>query len=132
MEPADLSLTVYFDGECSFCCRVAKWLDAQPKLVPLRCVAAQSVTGPDGAARGCSLSLAEMLEKVTVTASDGALYRGTNAWIIVLWALRRYRRWSLRFATPRWRPAAERLFATIAGFASLTRRRGLVPAHLRR
>lgn len=127
MEPADLSLTVYFDGECSFCCRVARWLDAQPKLVPLGCVAAQS-----GAARGCSLSLAEMLEKVTVTASDGALYRGTDAWIIVLWALRRYRRWSLRFATPRWRPAAERLFATIAGFASLTRRRGLVPAHLRR
>lgn len=126
MEPADLSLTVYFDGECSFCCRVARWLDAQPKLVPLSCVAAQS-----GAARGCS-SLAEMLEKVTVTASDGALYRGTDAWIIVLWALRRYRRWSLRFATPRWRPAAERLFATIAGFASLTRRRGLVPAHLRR
>ena len=127
MEPADLSLTVYFDGECSFCCRVAKWLDAQPKLVPVQCVPAQS-----GPARGCSLSLAEMLEKVTVTASDGALYRGTNAWIIVLWALRRYRRWSLRFATPRWRPAAERLFATIAGFASLTRRRGLVPAHLRR
>ncbi len=58
-----------------------------------------------------------------MTASDGAVYRGTNGWITVLWALRRYRSWALRFATPRWRPFAERLFAGIAGVAKWTRRR---------
>ena len=116
----DVELTVYFDGDCPFCRRVAAWLATQPTFVPLCCVAAQS-----DAARACPLDVASMLAKVTVAASDGAIYRGSNAWIIVLWALRRYRRWSLRFATPRWRPFAERLFAGIAGVAAFTKRRVL-------
>jgi predicted DCC family thiol-disulfide oxidoreductase YuxK len=118
MEPHDLALTVYFDGDCGFCRRVAAWVDRQPKFVPVRCVAAQS-----DAARDCPVRLEQMLEKVTVTASDGAIYRGSNAWIVVLWALRKYRRWSLRFATERWRPWAERLFAVIGGVAAWTRPR---------
>ena len=31
-------------------------------------------------------------------ASDGALYRGTNAWLTVLWALRGYRGWALQLS----------------------------------
>ena len=46
---------------------------------------------------------------------------GQNADYIVS-ALRSYRAWSLRFATPRWRPLAERLFASIAGVAAWTKR----------
>jgi len=118
MEPRDLALTVWFDGDCGLCRRVAAWLDQQRQLVPVTCVAAQQAT-----AAGCPIDLPSLLAQVTVTASDGAVYRGTNAWIVVLWALRDYRKWSLRFATPRWRPWAERLFATIAGVASWTRRR---------
>lgn len=118
MEPRDLSLTVFFDGDCGLCTRVAKWLDRQPKFVPVRCIAAR-----DAGANGCPFDLPTLLAQVTVTASDGAVYRGTNAWITVLWALRDYRRWALRFATPRWRPLAERLFAGIAGVAAWTKRR---------
>lgn len=113
-----LTLTVWFDGDCGLCTRIAQWLDRQPTFVPLRCIAAQRAAGA-----GCPIDLPSLLAKVTVTASDGAVYRGTNAWIVVLWALRRYRSWSLRFATPRWRPFAERLFATIAGVAAWTKRR---------
>ena len=118
MEPRDLALVVWFDGDCGFCRTVAKWLQAQEKLVPVRCVAAQSAPGA-----GCPIDVASLLAQVTVTASDGAVYRGTNAWIVCLWALRSYRAWSLRFATPRWRPWAERLFASIAGVAAWTKRR---------
>jgi len=118
MHGAPLHLVVWFDGDCSLCTRIAAWIGRQPKLVPLRCVPAQQAT-----ARGCPLDLASLLEKVTVTASDGAVYRGTNAWIVVLWALRDWRAWSLRFARPRFRPLAERLFATIAGVASWTKRK---------
>jgi len=118
MEPADLSLTVYYDGDCPLCHRVAAWLDAQEKHVPVHCVPAQSAGH-----RGCPIDLPSLLAQVTVIASDGAVYRGSNAWIVCLWALRRYRGWSLRFATPRWRPWAERLFATIAGVASWTKRK---------
>jgi predicted DCC family thiol-disulfide oxidoreductase YuxK len=115
---AGLELTVWFDGDCGLCTRIAAWVRRQPKWVPVHCVAAQTA-----AARGCPLDPRSLLDQVTVTASDGAVYRGSNAWIVVLWALRGYRGWALRFATPRWRPFAERLFATIAGFAAWTRRR---------
>ena len=119
MEPRDLELVVWFDGDCGFCRTVAKWLQAQEQLVPVRCVAAQGARGA-----GCPIGLESLLAQVTVTASDGAVYRGTNAWIVVLWALRNYRAHALRFATPRWRPWAERLFGAIAGVASWTKRRG--------
>lgn len=118
MEPDDLALTVWFDGDCGLCRRIAAWLEREPQLVPITCVPAQHA-----AAAGCPIDLQSLLAQVTVTASDGAVYRGSNAWIVLLWALRRYRAWSLRFATPGWRPWAERLFATIAGVADWTRRR---------
>lgn len=118
MAAQPLSLTVWFDGDCGFCTRVAAWLHRQPKFVPVRCIAAQ-----EAAAGGCPFDLPSLLAKVTVMASDGAIYRGSNAWIIVLWALRRHRRWALRFARPRWRPFADRLFATITGIATWTKRR---------
>ena len=41
MDP-NLELTVYFDADCGLCRRVVKWLDGQPKFVPLHGVAAQS------------------------------------------------------------------------------------------
>ena len=112
-----LSLTVWFDGDCGFCTRVSKWLARQPKYVAVRCVAAQTATPTT-----CPLNATQLLDQITVTASDGAIYRGTNAWITVLWALRKYRPWALRFARDSWRPWAENLFATIAGFAKRTKR----------
>ena len=112
-----LCLTVWFDGDCGLCARVAKWLDRQPKYVAVRCVAAQ--TASQGT---CPINTKDLLDKLTVTASDGAIYRCTNAWITILWALRNYRSWSLRFARTSWLPWAESLFATIAGLAKRTRR----------
>ena len=114
---APLELTVYFDGDCGLCRTVARWLDRQPKYVPLHCVAAQQA-----AASGCPLAVPSLLERVTVIASDGALYRGTNAWLVCLWALRNYRGWSLRLSAAALRPWAERLFATVTGLAALTHR----------
>lgn len=111
-----ISLRVFFDGDCGLCRRVAAWLDAQPKFVSLQCVAAQSA-----AATGCPLTVQALLAQVTVIASDGAVYRGTNAWLVCLWALRAYRGWSLRLADGVLRPWAERLFAVVAGIAARTK-----------
>lgn len=118
MTTRPLSLTVWFDGDCTFCRRVAAWIEAQPKYVPVRCIATQQAS-----ARGCPLDPQALLQQVTVTADDGAVWRGSNAWILVLWALRSYRGWSLLFAKPRWRPKADRLFASIAGVAAWTKKR---------
>ena len=118
MHPKPRSLTVWFDADCSFCTRAAAWLRAQPKFVPLRCVAAQAAS-----TSGCPLGTKALLEKITVTADDGAVWRGSNAWIVVLWALRDWRAMSLRFARPAWRPLADKLFATVTGLAAWTKRR---------
>ena len=118
----NLELRVFFDGDCPLCRRIAGWLDRQPQFVRIVCVPAQNA-----AAAGCPLTLDDLLAQVTVIASDGAVYRGTNAWLTCLWALRRYRGWSLRLSQRALRPWAERLFAVVAGVAALTKRRPLVP-----
>lgn len=117
MAQHNLELTVWFDGDCGLCKRVARWLERQPKFVPVHCVPAQTATPA-----ACPLDTRALLDKVTVTASDGALYRGTNAWITVLWALRNYRSWSLRLARDQWRPLAENLFGVITGIAKMTKK----------
>jgi predicted DCC family thiol-disulfide oxidoreductase YuxK len=121
MDDQELELRVYFDGACPLCQRIARWLEQQPKYVRLECVPAQA-----GAAGGCPLSLEALLAQVTVVASDGAVYRGTNAWLICLWALRGYRAWSLRLSGGALRPWAERLFAAVAGVAAWSKRGALV------
>ena len=112
-----LELTVYFDADCGLCRRVADWLEDQPKFVPLHCVAAQSEAG----GRTCPLDTDQLLEQLTVTGSDGAVYHGTKAWIMCLWSLRGYRGWSLRLSTEALWPWARRLFAMITGLANLTK-----------
>jgi predicted DCC family thiol-disulfide oxidoreductase YuxK len=116
-----LELRVYVDASCPLCQRIARWLERQPKYVPIRCVPAQTAV-----AQGCPLSLDVLLAQLTVVASDGAVYRGTNAWLTCLWALRRYRAWSLRLSRDALRPWAERLFAVVVGVASWSKRRALV------
>ncbi|MFK7739706.1 MAG: thiol-disulfide oxidoreductase DCC family protein [Planctomycetota bacterium] len=112
-----LELTVWFDGDCGLCKRIAGWLRKQPKYVTIHCVPAQHAATD----QGCPLDTKALLDNVTVVASDGAVYRGTNAWLTVLWALRNYRRWSLRMSKDRWRPWAEDLFASISGLARWTK-----------
>jgi predicted DCC family thiol-disulfide oxidoreductase YuxK len=116
-----LELHVYVDMSCPLCQRIARWLERQPQYVPILCVPAQAA-----AAQGCPLSLEVLLAQLTVVASDGAVYRGTNAWLVCLWALRRYRVWSLRLSKEALRPWAERLFAVVVGIASWSKRRALV------
>ena len=118
MNDQDIELQVWFDGACPLCQRVARWLDRQDKFVPVHCMPAQTATDAS-----CPLTVEALLEKVTVTASDGAIYRGTNAWLTCLWALRGYRAWSLRLSTPALRPWAERLFGVITGIASWSKGR---------
>ncbi len=115
-EASDLSLTVYFDRSCDFCARGARWLEREPKYVPVHCVAAQSATRAD-----CALSPDELLREVTVIASDGAVYHGTKAFLICLWALRRYRKWSMRLSTKAMLPWARRLFGMVARFGNVAR-----------
>jgi len=98
-------LTVLYDPKCSLCCRARYWLVAQPKYVPLEFIGA----GTDRAQqRFPELDPQDTLDNLVVVDSAGAVYRGPKAWLICLWALRRYRSWALTIGSPALLPSARR------------------------
>ena len=107
-------LTVLYDERCNLCCRIRAWLQQQPKYVQLNFIAADSVE-----ARALyphldhELTLRE-LHVIHEQGQHGQVYRGAKAWLMCLWALRAYRGWALRLATPELMPLALRLIARVS------------------
>ncbi|MFD7702501.1 thiol-disulfide oxidoreductase DCC family protein [Streptomyces caelestis] len=90
-------LTVLYDAECSLCAFVRDWLMRQPQLVPLEPVPAGSEAAR---VRFPGLDHGATLEEITVVGDAGQVYRGAAAWVVTLWALRKYRRLAHRLSTP--------------------------------
>jgi predicted DCC family thiol-disulfide oxidoreductase YuxK len=106
-----LVLTVLYDPECGLCRRAHEWLAEQSKLVELIFVQCASEE-----ARKLFPQLNHDLTKkdLTVVADDGAVYFGPKAWLMVLWALTRYRDWSYRLARPELLPTTKRVVSAIS------------------
>jgi hypothetical protein len=51
-----------------------------------------------------------------VSADSGEVWRGDDAWLIVLWALAEYRQWAYRLASPLLRPTARQMFALLSRY----------------
>jgi len=109
------SLTVLYDARCSVCCRAREWLGTQPSYVSLEFIGAGS---GEALARFPELRAATTQDELTVVANDGAIYRGVKAWLICLWAMRRYRSLALTLSTPALLPSAR----GIINLAALARR----------
>ena len=99
-------LTVLFDDTCVLCRDARTWLEHEPAYVPLRFIAAAS---PAALARYPKISADEMRKDIIVIDEAGNLYRGAKAWVMCLWATRRYREWALTLVTPALWPLAKRL-----------------------
>jgi predicted DCC family thiol-disulfide oxidoreductase YuxK len=96
------SLTVLYDARCGLCSNARRWLEGQPQIVPLELLPADSAE-----ARRRYPTLAETEpEELVVVSDEGDVYRGSQAWIVCLWALQDYREWSFRFAQPALLPLA--------------------------
>ena len=104
-------LTVLYDGRCALCRRARAWLDEQPKYVPLDYVAAGS---PEARQRFPGLDHDNTLMDLTVVSMNGEVYHGAKAWIMCLWALKKYRGTALRLATPDLMPSARRIIAWVS------------------
>jgi predicted DCC family thiol-disulfide oxidoreductase YuxK len=105
------ALTVLYDAQCGFCVKCRWWLVNQPKFVAMDFLPAG---GPEAARRFPELAGEDTAEELTVVDDEGGVYRGTRAWILCLWALRDYREWSLRLATPGLLPFARGAFALVS------------------
>lgn len=104
-------LTVLFDPQCGLCRRAQAWLLSKPKFVELVFVPA---TSEEARRRFPQLNHDLTLNDLTVISDEGAVYRGPKAWLMCLWALRQYREWSLRLASPELLPTAKRVISTIS------------------
>jgi predicted DCC family thiol-disulfide oxidoreductase YuxK len=105
------SLTVLYDPSCGLCLRVHSWLEEQTKLVPLNLVPVKSQEARN---RFPHLDHEPTSNDLTVISDQGAVYFGPKAWIMVLWALSRYREWSYRLATPELLPTTRKVVSMIS------------------
>jgi predicted DCC family thiol-disulfide oxidoreductase YuxK len=104
-------LFVLYDAHCALCRRLRAWLEAQDQLTSLAFLAAGS---EEARRRFPDMDYQASLEDLTVIADNGAVYRGSKAWIMCLWALRDYRELSFWLASPEWLPVAQRVVTWIS------------------
>ena len=100
------TLYILFDAKCGLCRRVRVWLQGQAPFIPLTFVPLQS---PDLEERFPGVTAMEPARQILVVSDDGDVWRGADAWIMCLWALREFRAWSQRLANPLLRPFAMRV-----------------------
>ena len=105
------ALTVLYDPTCGLCRRAHEWLTQQPKLVELNFVPCSS---EEARKRYPELNHALTQKDLTVIGDAGAVYFGPKAWLMVLWALARYREWSYRLATPELLPTTKKVVSAIS------------------
>ncbi|HEV8368913.1 MAG TPA: DUF393 domain-containing protein [Pyrinomonadaceae bacterium] len=104
-------LTVLYDSDCGLCKRAHEWLAEQPKMVDLIFVPCAS---DEAHKRYPQLNHELTKNDLTVIRDDGAVYFGPKAWLMVLWALSRYREWAYRLSTPELLPTTKRVVSAIS------------------
>lgn len=100
------SLFVLYDSECDMCWACREWLSKQPAFVELRFLPLQS---PEVLRRFPGIEKHGLGEELVVVSDEGAVYRGSSAWIMCLYALIEYREWAERLANPALLPLARQI-----------------------
>jgi predicted DCC family thiol-disulfide oxidoreductase YuxK len=104
-------LTVIYDANCAFCERCKRWAEIQPQYVRLRFLPRQDeatyVRFPQIMADACD-------DELVAIGDDGAVYRDAKAWLMCLYALKRYRPLALRLSRPRLQGFARRAFHLVS------------------
>lgn len=101
-------LVVLFDGQCPFCVRVSEWLESEEQFVPLTLVDAYSAAAQPWRA------VPWIRRELVVVSERGHVWAGPAAFILCLWALRRFRWLASLFTEPFIRPLAERFFRKLS------------------
>jgi predicted DCC family thiol-disulfide oxidoreductase YuxK len=104
-------LSILYDAQCSFCLRCRQWLGEQRTLLRLDFIPFQC---PELVAQFEGIESFRSNNQLLVVADDGAVYQGSNAFILLLYALRDYHEWAVRLATPALVPLAVQCFDLLA------------------
>jgi predicted DCC family thiol-disulfide oxidoreductase YuxK len=104
-------LTVLYDAACGFCVRCRWWLINQPKYVEMDFCPSGSAEALE---RFPELSSPGTVEELLVVDDEGGVYRGTQAWLMCLWALVEYREYADWLSNPALMPLARGAFAMVS------------------
>lgn len=104
-------LMVFYDSECPLCQRCRAWAGAQPSYFPVEFWPLQAKETRE---QFPDLDRYDPGKDLVAFSDEGAVYRGTNAWLVILWALPNWRKWSLRLAQPAWRPFVHKFWNWIS------------------
>jgi predicted DCC family thiol-disulfide oxidoreductase YuxK len=100
-------LFVLYDSHCGLCREVRDWLAVQPSYIPVALLASDS---EEAHRRFPNLPSREL----AVVSDSGEVWLGDHAFIMCLWALRGFRRWAMRLASPMLRPMARQAFEAVS------------------
>lgn len=117
-------LTVLYDAGCPVCVHIRHWLLEQRRLVPMALVPAASY---EARRRFPQLDHASTLKEITVVADSGQVWRGTDAFIVCLWALAEHRPKANWLATAAGRPFARAAMYTASAWRQAVRTEGGPP-----
>ncbi|MGI9607565.1 MAG: DCC1-like thiol-disulfide oxidoreductase family protein [Acidimicrobiales bacterium] len=107
-------LTVVYDDTCELCRRCRQWLATQPTLVDLGFLASS-----DPSARLRYGHLPWYKVELMVVADSGHAWIGPEAFLMCLWATRRWRATSFRLNGTAFAPVAERFFHALSSNRSV-------------
>jgi len=105
--PPVTSITILYDSACGLCTRAKAWIAQQEPFVGIHFVASGSA---EAHARFPRLPASEL----AVVANTGEVWLGNHAWIVCLWALRRYRDLAFRLTSPLLLLMAREAFAVVS------------------
>jgi len=104
-------LYVLYDSQCELCRRCRVWLGQQPSYVKMIFLPFQA---PETECRFPTLRELQPDKEIVVISEEGDVWQGEAAWVTCLWALREYREWAERLASPMLLPLARRLCETVS------------------
>ncbi len=91
------TLTLFYDARSGLCSRLRQWLSSQPSYVRLEFFPYDS---PEAGRLLPSIRHLHADQEILVMADTGEVWQGAGAWVMCLWALREFRAWSARLASP--------------------------------
>lgn len=104
-----MKLTVLYDEQCALCRRARDWLLTQPMRIDMELLAAGSP-----AARDRYGAIPWIGQDLVVVADDGRIWRDGPAFLMCLWATRRYRSFSRTLSGRALEPVANAFFTAIS------------------
>lgn len=109
-----MHLTIVYDGDCGFCRWCRDWLAGQPLVVPVT-----FRPSSDAEARRRWGHVEGYGDELLVADDDGAVWVGTAAFTMALWATREHRARSYRLETPLARALVHQLSSQRARLAGV-------------